>query len=171
MREATFFMGSRALAIVGVMAGLASGQEEVRKGIVAGGEEAKPMVEVAKGGRSVEDLARMMKRSLVKITQTVRTGVDGLGTGFVVSGDGLIATNLHVIGEARPLTVELEDGTELEVEAVHATDAKLDLALLKVKAKGLKALKMGDSELMEQGERLVAMGNPCPLYRSTSPRD
>jgi S1-C subfamily serine protease/regulator of sirC expression with transglutaminase-like and TPR domain len=160
MREATFFMGSRALAIAGVVVGLASGQEEVRRGLVAGGEEATPVVEVAKGGRSVEDLARMMKRSLVKITQTGRSGVDGLGTGFVVSGDGLIATNLHVIGEARPLTVELADGTELEVEAVHATDAKLDLALLKVKAKGLKALKMGDSELMEQGERLVAMGNP-----------
>ncbi len=110
--------------------------------------------------RSVTHLTRLMKRSLVKITQVGREGVDGLGTGFVVSADGLIATNLHVIGEARPLQVELADGRALEVEAVHATDARLDLALLKVRSEGLRPLKLGDSSELEQGERLVAMGNP-----------
>ncbi len=110
--------------------------------------------------RSVTQLSRLMRRSLVKITQVGREGVDGLGTGFVVSAEGLIATNLHVIGEARPLQVELADGRSLEVEAVHATDARLDLALLKVRAEGLRPLKLGDSAELEQGERLVAMGNP-----------
>lgn len=110
--------------------------------------------------RSVTQLTRQMRRSLAKITQVGRDGVDGLGTGFVVSADGLIATNLHVIGEARPLQVELADGRSLEVEAVHATDARLDLALLKVRADGLKPLRLGDSAALEQGERLVAMGNP-----------
>lgn len=160
MRWAIFFLKFRVFAIAGAMAGWAEGADEVRRAILPGEEEAKPALEVTKGGRSVEHLARLMKRSLVKITQTGRSGVDGLGTGFLVSADGLIATNLHVIGEARPLLVELADGTELEVEAVHATDAKLDLALLRVKPEGLKALKLGDSDLLEQGERLVAMGNP-----------
>lgn len=114
----------------------------------------------AKPKRSVTHLSRLMKRSLVKITQVGREGVDGLGAGFVVSADGLIATNLHVIGEARPLQVELADGRSLEVEAVHATDVRLDLALLKVRAEGLRPLKLGDAAALEQGERLVAMGNP-----------
>lgn len=108
----------------------------------------------------VVDLAKTMKRSLVKITQEGREGVDGLGTGFVVSEDGLIATNLHVIGEARRLRVELADGRKLKVEVVHATDARTDLALLKVAARDLEPLNLGDSEQLEQGERLVAMGNP-----------
>lgn len=161
MRRTTVFSVGRALVLAGAgwWAPLGA-QEVVKKALLPEGAEAKPALEVAKGGRSVEHLARVMKRSLVKITQTGRAGVEGLGTGFVVSDEGLIATNLHVIGEARPLHVELEDGQVLEVEAVHATDAKLDLALLKVKAAGLKALRLGDSAALEQGERLVAMGNP-----------
>jgi serine protease Do len=112
--------------------------------------------------RRVTQLARLMKRSLAKVTQEGREGVDGLGTGFVIAEEGLVATNLHVIGEARPLQVELADGRVLEVEAVHATDARLDLAILKVKVgpEGLPALKLGDSDRLEQGQKLVAMGNP-----------
>lgn len=148
------------MAGAGGWSSLSAQDLEVKKAILPEGAEAKPALEVAKGGRSVEHLARMMKRSLVKITQTGRAGVEGLGTGFVVSDEGLIATNLHVIGEARPLAVELAGGEVLEVEAIHATDAKLDLAVLKVKGEGLKALRLGDSAALVQGERLVAMGNP-----------
>ena len=117
-------------------------------------------------GKSATQLARLMRKPLVKITQVGREGVDGLGTGFVVSEDGLIATNLHVIGEARALRVETAEGRELEVLAVHATDARLDLALLRVDVEvegervGLEPLPLGDAAVLEQGERLVAMGNP-----------
>lgn len=110
--------------------------------------------------RTAAELAESIKPSLVKITQLGRDGTDGIGSGFVISADGLIATNLHVIGEARRLQVEMHDGTTHPVTEIHATDAKLDLALLKVKAKGLQPLPLGDSSRVKQGENVVAMGAP-----------
>ncbi|MGV3662799.1 MAG: trypsin-like peptidase domain-containing protein [Prosthecobacter sp.] len=110
--------------------------------------------------QKTEDLADSIRPSLVKITQLGREGLDGIGSGFIVSEDGLIATNLHVIGEARRLQVEMHDGKTHAVTEVHATDAKLDLALIKVNATGLKALTLGDSSKVRQGESVVAMGAP-----------
>ena len=110
--------------------------------------------------KSVEDIAAEVKPSVVKVMQEGREGVDGLGTGFVVSADGLIATNLHVIGEARRLVVEMSDGTKHEVTEVTATDAHWDLALLRVSCKTLKPLVLADSDAVKQGQPVVAMGNP-----------
>lgn len=110
--------------------------------------------------KSTVDLADTIRPSLVKITQLGREGTDGIGSGFIVSEDGFIATNLHVIGEARRLQVEMQDGKVHEVTAVHGTDAHHDLALLKINAKGLKPLPFGDSDKVRQGESVVAMGAP-----------
>lgn len=109
---------------------------------------------------SIADLADSIKPSLVKISQLGRDGTDGTGSGFIVSEDGIIATNLHVIGEARRLQVEMHDGKTHFVTAIQATDAGLDLALLKIEAKGLKPLPLGDSAKVRQGESVVAMGAP-----------
>ncbi len=108
-------------------------------------------------------VAEQVKPSLVKITQMGREGADGLGSGFVISEDGLIATNLHVVGQGRRLQVETSDGKTFEVKAVHASDYHLDLAILKVEAKGLKALTLADSDKARQGQPIVAMGNPQGL--------
>lgn len=108
----------------------------------------------------------MVKPSLVKITQLGREGVDGLGSGFVISEDGLIATNMHVVGQGRRLQVEMSDGRTFEVKSVHASDFHLDLAILRVEAKGLKPLVLGDSDIVEQGQPIVAMGNPEGLSYS-----
>lgn len=122
-------------------------------------QEAKP--NPAKGdSRSVADIAEQTRPSLVKIIQEGREGMDGLGTGFIISEDGLIATNLHVIGEARRLKVETSDGKQHEVTEIHATDSRLDLALLRVVGKGYKPLILGDSGQVRQGDPIVAMGNP-----------
>ena len=114
----------------------------------------------AKAGSTVENIARWME-SVVKITQTGRDGVTGLGAGWVVDESGLIVTNLHVIGRGRKLQVETRDGKRYEVESVHAWDEHVDLAILRVKAPGkLKALKLGDSDAAVQGQPVVAIGNP-----------
>jgi len=110
--------------------------------------------------KSVEKIAAEVKPSVVKVLQTGREGVDGLGAGFVVSEDGLIATNLHVIGEARRLEVEMANGDKHEVVEVTATDAHWDLALLRIAKKGLKPLPLADSDEAKQGQPIVAMGNP-----------
>src|SRR5438132_7726393 len=79
--------------------------------------------------RTVEQLAEQSKPAIAVITVTGRDGKQrGLGTGFVVSPDGLIATNLHVIGEARPISVQLGK-KKYPVISVHASDRALDLAL------------------------------------------
>jgi S1-C subfamily serine protease len=78
---------------------------------------------------AVERLAESAKRSVVVITVRGRDGKrQGLGSGFVVGKEGLIATNLHVIGEGRPIRVQLADQREFDVVEVHASDRTLDLA-------------------------------------------
>src|SRR5262249_9251697 len=92
----------------------------------------------------------------------------GLGTGFIVGADGLIATNLHVIGEARPVSVRLADGKKYEVTAVHASDRSLDLALLKIDAKGLTPLELADSDKVKNGQAVLTLGNPHGLEHSVT---
>ena len=117
--------------------------------------------------KTVEELAAAAKKSVVVVTFTGRDGQrQGLGSGFIISEDGLIATNLHVIGEARPIRVELHDGRKFDVSAVYATDRSQDLALLKIDARDLPALPLGNSDELQEGQPVVAIGNPLGLERS-----
>src|SRR5262245_4649377 len=117
--------------------------------------------------RAVEELAKSARSSVVVITMAGRDGKKhGLDTGFIVSADGLIATNLHVIGEGRPISVETAEGKRLEVTAIHASDRNLDLAVLRVNAKDLPSLELGDSEKLQDGQAVVALGNPHGLKNS-----
>jgi regulator of sirC expression with transglutaminase-like and TPR domain/S1-C subfamily serine protease len=116
---------------------------------------------------SVEKLAAKVRPSVVVVTVQGRDGKrEGLGTGFVVSADGLIATNLHVIGEGRAVTVETADGKKYDVTAIHASDRHLDLAVVKIAARGLAPLELGDSSTLKEGEAVVAIGNPQGLKHS-----
>jgi regulator of sirC expression with transglutaminase-like and TPR domain len=115
----------------------------------------------------VQKLAESVRKSVVIITYTGRDGRrEGLGTGFIVGADGLIATNLHVIGEARPIAVQLEDGKRYDVVSIHASDRPADLALVRIAAEGLPTLELGDSDTLKQGQAVVAMGNPHGLTHS-----
>ncbi|MGR3456164.1 DegQ family serine endoprotease [Pseudooceanicola sp.] len=83
-----------------------------------------------------------------------------LGSGFVISEDGYVVTNNHVIESADEITVEFFNGTELEAEVV-GTDPKTDIALLKVEAEGpLPYVSFGDSDIARVGDWVLAMGNP-----------
>lgn len=116
---------------------------------------------------SVADLAAKANESTVTISVSGRDGErSSLGTGFVIDKSGLIATNLHVIGEARPIVVTLADGRRLEVTEVHATDRTMDLAVIRVKADNLKPLELGNSDGLKQGQEVVAVGNPRGLEHS-----
>ncbi len=117
--------------------------------------------------RTTADLVADLKPSIVVITFSGRDGKqEGLGTGFVVGEDGLIATNYHVIGEGRPISVQFADGTRRDVIEIRASDRQLDLAVLKIDQKGLKPLKLGDATKAEDGQSVVAMGNPRGLKHS-----
>jgi regulator of sirC expression with transglutaminase-like and TPR domain len=117
--------------------------------------------------KSAEDLAAEIRPSLCVITTRGREARrEGLGTGFVVGADGLIATNAHVIGQGRPITVEFPDGKKYDVIAVHAHDHKRDLAIIRIDATGLKAIPLGDSDALKDGQSVVAFGNPKGLTYS-----
>lgn len=116
------------------------------------------------GEKTVEELTKLVRKSVVVVSYTGRDGKPvGIGSGFVISDDGLIATNLHVIGEARPIFVQTADGKKYDVKSIHATERKMDLAIIKIDAKGLTPLPLGDSDSLKQGQRIVALGNPQGL--------
>jgi len=81
------------------------------------------------------------------------------GSGFIISEDGYILTNNHVIDGADEIIVALSDRSELEAEVI-GVDPLSDLALLKIKRDGLPVLTMGSSEKLEVGEWVVAIGSP-----------
>lgn len=117
--------------------------------------------------KTVEQLAESVRKSVVVITAPGRDAKrQGLGSGFVVSSDGLIATNLHVIGEGRPIQVQTADGRRHEVTAVHASDRAADLALIRIATKDLTPLELADADTLKQGQPVVAVGNPRGLTHS-----
>ncbi|MBM3321665.1 MAG: DegQ family serine endoprotease [Candidatus Eisenbacteria bacterium] len=83
----------------------------------------------------------------------------GLGSGVIVSSDGYIVTNNHVVSDAKEVAVVLSDGEEYEAEIV-GTDPKSDVAVIKIQARGLPAARLGDSEALEVGEWVLAVGSP-----------
>ena len=83
----------------------------------------------------------------------------GLGTGIIASSDGLVMTNTHVIDDCDRITVKLSDETVYEAKLVGA-DGTSDIAVLKIEAKGLPAATFGDSDALEIGEEVAAIGNP-----------
>ena len=91
-----------------------------------------------------------------------------LGSGFVVSADGLIVTNNHVIADADEIVANFADGSKLVAELV-GTDPKTDLAVLRVKPDGdLPFVSLGDSEKSRIGDWVMAIGNPFGLGGSVS---
>jgi serine protease Do len=95
---------------------------------------------------------------------TVRRGE---GTGFIVDPDGYILTNHHLVASPERIRVRLADRREFTATLV-GTDPSTDLALLKVKAEGLPAVKMGDSDLLRVGEWVCAIGNPYRFEHSVT---
>jgi len=133
--------------------------------VARAGADEKP--EPASQSASVEKLTEQVRNSVVVVTFTGRDGrQQGLGSGFIITPDGLIATNLHVIGEARPIRVQLAGGKSFDVTSVHAYDRNLDLALVKIDAKDLPTLPLGDSSTLKQGQSIMAIGNPHGLKHS-----
>lgn len=118
----------------------------------------------------ISELTQRTRPSVVVISFTGRDGQrQGIGTGFIISREGLIATNMHVLGEARPLQVQLADGSQHEVESVHASDRHLDLAIVRIKPPGdkpLVPLPLGDSAEVADGTPIIALGNPHGLKHS-----
>lgn len=92
----------------------------------------------------------------------------GLGSGFIVDPSGVIVTCYHVIDGANPAVVKLLNGASFQDIWVLGCDSARDVAVIKVKGRGLPAVKLGNSDDVEVGERLVAIGNPKGLENTVS---
>jgi serine protease Do len=83
----------------------------------------------------------------------------GVGSGFIVSADGYVLTNAHVVDDATEVTVRLTDKREFKAK-VEGVDKRTDVALLKIDATGLPTVRIGDPERARVGEWVVAVGSP-----------
>ncbi|HEX5844250.1 MAG TPA: DegQ family serine endoprotease [Pseudomonas sp.] len=90
-----------------------------------------------------------------------------LGSGFIISADGYVLTNNHVVADADEIIVRLSDRSELEATLV-GTDPRSDVALLKVEGKGLPTVKLGKSEELKVGEWVLAIGSPFGFDHSVT---
>ena len=92
----------------------------------------------------------------------------GAGTGVIISGDGYILTNNHVVGNSKSATVMLDDGTVYENVEVVGSDPLNDIAFMKIKdAKDLPTVTLGDSSTVKVGQQVVAIGNALGQYQNT----
>lgn len=91
----------------------------------------------------------------------------GMGTGVIISRDGYIVTNNHVVAGATEVSVNLSDDREFTAEVV-GTDKATDLAVLKIEATGLTPAKLGDSSALEVGEWAIAIGSPFGLKQTVT---
>ena len=138
------------------------------------------MPEVKSGPLSFAPIAKMADASVVTIS-TIGEEVEsvqfarrpraremrGLGTGFIIQKDGVILTNNHVINAADVITVKLTDDREFPARVV-GRDKATDIAVVKIEANDLPTLSLGDSDVMEIGDWVVAIGNPFGLSHTVS---
>jgi len=118
------------------------------------------------------DVADVVKRSSDAVVLIVISNSAGqetaLGSGFLVSADGEIVTNYHVIKEAHSAIVKLSNGAFFPVSGVLATDSDKDLAIIKVNGKNLPFLTLGDINKLHVGDHVVAIGSPLGLEGTVS---
>jgi S1-C subfamily serine protease len=89
------------------------------------------------------------------------------GSGFIISTDGFVVTNNHVIENARDIRVSLADGRTVPAE-LKGADPSTDIAVLKIDVSGLKALSFADSEALQPGQIAIAIGNPLGLQHTVT---
>jgi serine protease Do len=91
-----------------------------------------------------------------------RTVPRGVGSGFIISEDGYVLTNNHVVAKANGIFVTMTSGKEFPAKVI-GTDPRTDVALLKIEAKDLTALPIGDSNALKKGQWVLAIGSPFGL--------
>ncbi|KKR34344.1 MAG: Trypsin, partial [candidate division CPR2 bacterium GW2011_GWC1_39_9] len=143
-------------------------------GLPAGSVLRKEDVQVTVNS-NVSDIVKKVSPSVVSIAgEHLESSLFGTysqkssGTGFIVNANGLVMTNKHVVeGVSGNFTVYTNDGTEYTAK-IKATDPVYDIAFLELNnAKGLKSVDLGDSDVLQVGEPVVAIGNALGQYQNT----
>jgi len=126
----------------------------------------------------IADVVATARQSVVTITANgvaasryspFEVPTTGVGSGVILTSDGYILTNRHVVEGSRSLTVAVADGRELPATIVRVSD-QTDLALIKVDATGLAAARIGDATTLRVGQTAIAIGSPLGTYTETVTR-
>jgi serine protease Do len=135
-----------------------------------------PATAVTIGDDDLTEMIAAARESVVTITSSLERGggrlspfqvpATGVGSGVIVSSDGYVLTNRHVIEGATSLTVTLHDGDEIEAQVVDVAD-DTDLALIKVDRPGLRPAPVGSADGVEVGQTAIAIGSPLGTYTET----
>jgi serine protease Do len=116
-----------------------------------------------------DDFMRQFFGDRVPSQQTPRKQLEqGQGSGFIISKDGYILTNNHVVGDVDKITVVLKDGRKFEDAKLIGTDPDSEVALIKINGDNFPVLPMGDSDKIEIGDWVIAIGNPFGLSETVT---
>lgn len=146
---------------------LSQQSEQTGQGASSGGDSGSTL-DLMNQYSSISEIAKNVSPSVVCITNIGTTNSfgrgsqdveQGTGSGVIISKDGYIVTNNHVVSGASKLVVNLADGRELTGKLI-GTDARSDLAVIKIDADNLSAATLGDSDKIQVGELAMAIGNP-----------
>lgn len=118
-------------------------------------------------GEQIPEIFRHFFRELPQFRERRREAPQSLGSGFIISDDGYILTNHHVIKDADQVMVRLNDRRELEAEVI-GSDERTDVALLKIEADDLPVLELGRSADLKVGEWVLAIGSPFGFDHSVT---
>ncbi|MGB7349050.1 MAG: trypsin-like peptidase domain-containing protein, partial [Candidatus Acidiferrales bacterium] len=119
--------------------------------------------------KSIPAIAKAANGAVVSIVMSDKNGNPiAQGSGFIVSKDGLIVTNYHVIAEGTSAVVKLPDGAFYLVDGVIAFDKARDIAVIKAHGEHFRTLALGDSDRVQVGQEVVAIGNPLSLESTVS---
>jgi S1-C subfamily serine protease len=164
------------ISLILLVAGVAAAQTAPPEGSVKGvppGLIATPIkptpAQSAPPRKDIPAIAKAANGSIVSIVMSDKDGKPiAQGSGFLVSKDGVIVTNYHVISEGSSAIVKLPDGAFYVVDGVLASDKVRDVAVIKAHGGNFRALNLGNSDQVQVGEEVVAIGNPLSLESTVS---
>jgi hypothetical protein len=121
------------------------------------------------GRLDIPAISREANGSIVSIVMLDKDGHPlAQGSGFLISKDGQVVTNYHVIRNGTSAVIKFPDGVFVAADGVLVSDENRDVAVIKVHGNGFKALTLGDSDRLQVGEEVVAIGNPLSLESTVS---
>ena len=119
--------------------------------------------------KDIPAIAKAANGAIVSIIMSDKEGQPiAQGTGFLISKDGHIVTNYHVIENGSSAIVKLPDGALFVVDGVLAFDKARDVAVIKAHGENFRTLTLGNSDRLQVGEEVVAIGNPLSLESTVS---
>lgn len=160
-------VGLVAGALGGMLGYTFAGRERGGGTVLGADTTAEPAALAERPPESLAGVAEQVLPSVVTI-RTGGTGRTSLGSGFVISGDGHVITNDHVVGTGQvPAVVTFHDGSSSQAELV-GRDPESDLAVLRVDRAGLVPVRLGDSGLVRVGDPVLAFGSPLALANTVT---